>query len=1225
MEICWFNLRIFENFPASKLRVHPILDSLISFKHLRQALFCRADAPPIPYYQCVMCSCQLQTKELLLLHLQRDHSLLSSSNEIRKTAPTILKKLLLYTPPTNAKEPLRPDQKRVVMTNERGNQMSSKEPSENVTVVEGNEIKKAVSKNPQEPDIRTGNVVVVEVNNLEELPLANPKESAETGRENVTRINGIEEISCANLKKSSNTRRRKVVRINRIKGIMSSTDPKEPLDARRRKLLKLRKIKEKPSANRKEPSDFRRRKALKLMQIGETPSANRKEPLDFRRKKAPKSTKTEDRFLANFRNPWNCKVNKVAVIELNEVEETRTNPEEPSDTRPRDTASVVEIGDTSSANLEEPLNQSKMVVVVEVSGIGDTHAVNAEEPSDSRPGSETAVVEVSGIGDTHAANAEEPSDSRRGSETAGPEETLPPNPMEPLDTRLNVVEGKSQRDTEKTDSWRCLACDCRFSDNSDFWAHVRVAHGGCKNFLLEELENGYCCEVCGCGFTNWDYLFAHRETVHPEVANAEFDWNKCLDVVLLCGACLQYFRKGIWFENHKCAKLDLKTTLKMSVALMKQPEFKCQVCLLRFKWKPSYERHLLTEHGNAAVVENPAFPKDMDYYCISCAKSFDSETSLQEHVCEILDETVRSPAENSARIERQRGENIISLQASTSDGSQKKVRDVAEVSEQVIRALYRCVSCTKNFYSQKSLQEHLCQTPGETVPTPTTISSNQQRSDIMALTSNIPQKIIREVPLLPAGQSIRTKYRCVTCTKNFCSETSLREHICQIPDDAVPAPDDISTDLQRQSGENISLPVSASNNLRNVVPKVPEVDKQIIRRRYPCETCTKSFDSETSLLEHICQIPDETEPTSGNIPADLRHRSDENTSLLESASGSAQACTGKTIRKTDPEQGTFPCPFCDLVFKGTKPILQHASEVHGRNLLSPFYCVSCDKYFKLRGRLRTHNATYHSLRLNAEQLREVCDRAKVQRAEGLRYACPTCPQLFPNADKYLLHYAWHTAERNFKCELCGEAKTTEDEVRCHVQNVHTRKVRRFICDQCGCVYGSGQALKRHMVCHGGKPAAKCDICGRTFLTHDKLKQHRQEVHSETAATSPVAVCMKEVRSKMQPEQHAGTDTAEKKFGCSDCGKAFTRKLTLTRHKEKLHNGAPCQCSVCAAQFFNSLHLQRHMSGHVKKKRGTVRKRSKDKGSAEDSKDNDRARDSLLNGFGFWNDFWENVE
>lgn len=87
-----------------------------------------------------------------------------------------------------------------------------------------------------------------------------------------------------------------------------------------------------------------------------------------------------------------------------------------------------------------------------------------------------------------------------------------------------------------------------------------------------------------------------------------------------------------------------------------------------------------------------------------------------------------------------------------------------------------------------------------------------------------------------------------------------------------------------------------------------------------------------------------------------------------------------------------------------------------------------------------------------------------------------------------------------------------------------------------------------------KPEHLCDLCGGAFITYEKLKRHRYNVHPDP-------------------------DSPKKTFPCPECVKKFSSKMFLVKHRKLVHTSTSQQCKICPKTFKNLVLLQRHEKAH----------------------------------------------
>ena len=175
-------------------------------------------------------------------------------------------------------------------------------------------------------------------------------------------------------------------------------------------------------------------------------------------------------------------------------------------------------------------------------------------------------------------------------------------------------------------------------------------------------------------------------------------------------------------------------------------------------------------------------------------------------------------------------------------------------------------------------------------------------------------------------------------------------------------------------------------------------------------------------------------------------------------------------------------------------------------------------------------------------------RIKEQEKLRTKIRCKFCDEMVPFT-VLSKHVKQKHPEKDLCCLVCeyrGESKT---ELETHVQT-HAGDLHYLSCERCGHVVLSQYQLQRHRKTHNLKnlQSEKCPHCEKMFQVKDKLNKH---------------VLLHQ------------TGVLDKRFGCDECEKEFSKPYDLARHK-KSHSGVKTHfCDICGDRFVDGTRLKQH--------------------------------------------------
>ncbi|KAG8195949.1 hypothetical protein JTE90_028925 [Oedothorax gibbosus] len=227
----------------------------------------------------------------------------------------------------------------------------------------------------------------------------------------------------------------------------------------------------------------------------------------------------------------------------------------------------------------------------------------------------------------------------------------------------------------------------------------------------------------------------------------------------------------------------------------------------------------------------------------------------------------------------------------------------------------------------------------------------------------------------------------------------------------------------------------------------------------------------------------------------------------------------------------------------TAPILLY----HRRSIFEEGMCKFCRKRFFFKRDLRAHE--------------------KEHMGTGKPFYCKKCEVSY-DSDKALQDHIGGHKDEDF-CEICRKSISV-----CIARKKCADRERKHQCEICLKKFLMKSHLKVHMITHAAEKPHRCSFCRKKFKTALEL-----ETHCRNHEKLPCNACGKTFSDKWSLRRHKFTHNKLKIFECPICLKGFKTKVSMVKH-HRLHTlERTAQCDICLKRFFTRFDVKLHKLIH----------------------------------------------
>ena len=420
----------------------------------------------------------------------------------------------------------------------------------------------------------------------------------------------------------------------------------------------------------------------------------------------------------------------------------------------------------------------------------------------------------------------------------------------------------------------------------------------------------------------------------------------------------------------------------------------------------------------------------------------------------------------------------------------------------------RCEFAAKTLTSlaKHSRNEHVLNSSDSSAflshPLPTQSTRN---NSLILVESENPPAIENKSKQVENDSKDKLKYTCIGCEFKTTNKSNMDKHVVAVHEPTLREADIVCGVCSHKFLEEADY---------NIHLKTHESITPMLKIR--CGACDTSFIEEGAFKSHLQSHEVEDSPSKSNILIN------EDVSIENILDGDNYDINNKDTPSLEEmaEASNFKCSNCAYMFDSEVDLKSHEETTHvginttNRRIINVdistidatkstepedvpggVICSLCKLQTKNFDTLREHIENIH--------IRELTDIKNGQdnifvRSSELCTKCQKCP--FIGSERELKEHQEVKHKENFTCQICGSTFISESRLRDHVEveHVHSKKVEPVPCEVCGLFFSDLNLLQKHVETFHKVEGVKCYECKSTLAGPEELQTHIIDEHPEIA-------------------------------------------------------------------------------------------------------------------------------